>query len=46
LTKDTNNYWYVDFTNTTTPVVVVTGLDDYDPRGVYFQILQSAAQQI
>ena len=46
LTKDTNGYWYVDFTNTTTPSVVVTGLDDWDTRGVFFQVLASAIQQI
>jgi len=54
LTKDTNGYWYVDFTKTTTSgpdglnqaVVMVTGLDYWDPRGVYFQFLTAAIQQI
>jgi hypothetical protein len=53
LTKDTNGYWYVDFTKTTTSgaegsnqaVVRVTGLDDWDPRGVYFQFLTAAILQ-
>lgn len=53
LTKDTDDYWFVDKDKTPTSgggatneaVVRVVGIDQYDDRGVYFQVL-SAAQQL
>ena len=42
LTKDTDNHWYVDLTNTTNLVATIVRLDPNDqsatPRGVYFVI--------
>ena len=53
MTKDSDNHWYVDLTKTTTSgssssnqaVVTIVGLDDWDPRGVFFQFLSAAEQQ-
>jgi len=45
MTKDSDNHWYVDKTNTSTPVVVVLELDTIDTtRGVHFAFLPSASQ--
>jgi hypothetical protein len=48
LTKDTDNHWYVDTSKTTVgtnTVVTIVGLDDWDPRGVYYQFTTGAQQQ-
>ncbi len=49
LTKDADNHWYVDKTNTTNLVATIVKLDPGDqsatPRGVYF-IVTDAFQQV
>jgi hypothetical protein len=48
MTKDSDNHWYVDTTKVTSgtnTVVIVVGIDDYDPRGVYFKF-QAAAIEV
>ena len=49
LTKDSDNHWYVDKTNSTNLVALIVKLDPADqsatPRGVYF-VITDAFQQI
>jgi hypothetical protein len=51
MTKDADNHWFVDKTKTgANAVVIIVKLDPNDlsatPRGVYFTVLQSAAQVV
>lgn len=48
MTKDSDGHWYVDTSKTTVgtnTVLIVTGIDPYDSRGVFFQFLAAAQQQ-
>jgi hypothetical protein len=49
LTKDSDNHWYVDLTNSTNLVATIVRLDPADqsatPRGVYF-VITTAFQQL
>jgi hypothetical protein len=47
MTKDSDGHWYVDLTKATpgtNTVLTVTQVDDFDPRGVFFQFLGSSVQ--
>lgn len=48
MTKDSDGHWYVDLakvTSGTNTVVIAVGIDDFDPRGVYFKF-QAAAIEV
>lgn len=48
LTKDTDLHWYVDLAKVTVgtnTVVTIVDIDQWDPRGVYFQFQYAAQQQ-
>ena len=48
LTRDTDGSWFVDRTRTAANDIVVTivGLHPDDPRGVFFTVLEAAAQMV